>query len=53
MLHYNQPITKVVFILSSTSSSLEFSSANHTLIYENSELKAFKNIKPSGDMSNN
>ena len=35
-------ITKVMFILSSISS--EFWSVNHTSMYENSELKVFKNI---------
>ena len=34
-----------MFILSSISSGLEFWSVNHTSIYENSELKVFKNIK--------
>ena len=32
-----------MFILSYISSGLEFSSVNHTSIYENSELKVFKN----------
>ena len=31
-----------MFLSSSISSSLEFWSVNHTLIYENSELKVFK-----------
>ena len=38
-------MTKVMFILSSTSSGLELSSVNHTSIYENSKLKVFYNIK--------
>ena len=42
-----------MFILSSISSSLEFWSLKHTLMYENSELKVFKNIKVLGEMSNN
>ena len=33
-----------MFILSSTSSGLEFWSVNHTSVYENSELEVFKNI---------
>ena len=43
----------MVFILSSISSGLEFWSVNHTSIYENSELKVFKNIKFLGETSNN
>ena len=42
-----------MLILSSTSSGLEFSSVNHTSIYENSELKAFRNVKFLGEVSNN
>ena len=34
-----------MFILSSISSGLEFWSVNHTSIYENSELRVFKNIR--------
>ena len=41
-----------MFILSSISSGLEFWSVNHTSIYENSELKVFKNMKFLGKMSN-
>ena len=41
-----------MFILSSISSDLEFWSVNHTSIYENSELKVFKNIKFLGEISN-
>ena len=42
-----------MFILSSVSSGLEFWSVNHTSIYENSELKDFKNIKFFGEISSN
>ena len=42
-----------MLILSSISRGLEFWSVNHTSIYENSELKAFKNIKFLGEISNN
>ena len=42
-----------MFILSSISRGLEFGSVNHTLIYENSELKVFKNIKLLGKISIN
>ena len=42
-----------MFILSPISSGLEFWSVNHTSIYENSELKIFKNMKLSGEISNN
>ena len=42
-----------MFVLSSISRGLEFWSVNHTSIYENSELKAFKNIKFLGEISNN
>ena len=46
-------LTKIMFILSSISSSLEIWSVNHTSICENSELKVFKNIKCIGDISKN
>ena len=42
-----------MFILSSTSSSLEFWLVNHTSIYENSELNVYKNIKFLGEISSN
>ena len=42
-----------MFILSSISSSLEFWSVNHTLIYQNSESKVFENIKLLGEISHN
>ena len=42
-----------MLILCFISSGLEFSSVNHTTIYENSELNAFKNIKLLGKISNN
>ena len=42
-----------MLILSSISSSLEFWSVNHTLIYEDSESKIFKNVKFLGEISNN
>ena len=42
-----------MFILSSISGDLEFWSVNHTSIYENSELKVFKNIKFVGEISSN
>ena len=42
-----------MFILSSSSSSLEFWSVNHTSLYKNSESKVFKNIKLLGEISNN
>ena len=42
-----------MFILSSISRGLDFWSVNHTLIYENSESKSFKNIKFFGEISNN
>ena len=42
-----------MFILSSISRGLDFWSVNHTSIYENSELKVFKNIKFLGEISNN
>ena len=37
-------VIRVIFILSSISSSLEFESVNHTLMYENSDSKVFKDI---------
>ena len=40
-------------VLSSTSSGLKFGSVNHTSIYQNSELKVFKNIKFLSEISNN
>ena len=46
-------LTKVMFILSSVSSGVEFWSVNHTSVYESSELKVFKNIKFLGEISNN
>ena len=42
-----------MFILSSISSGLEFLSVNHTSIYENSELKIFKNKTFFGEISSN
>ena len=42
-----------MFILSSISGDLEFWSVNHTSVYENSELKVFKNIKFVGEISSN
>ena len=42
-----------MFILSSTSSNLKFWSVNYILIYENSKLKVFENIKYLGEISNN
>ena len=42
-----------MFILSSISRGLDFWSVNHTSIYENSELKVFKNIKFLAEISNN
>ena len=41
-----------MFISSSISGGLEFWSVNHTSTYGNSELKAFKNIKLLGEISN-
>ena len=40
-----------MFILSSTSSGLEFWSVNHTSVYENSELEVFKNINFFSEIS--
>ena len=48
-----QLITKVMFILSSIFGGWLFWSVNHTLIYENSESKVFKNIKCLVKISNN
>ena len=42
-----------MFILSAISKELELWSVNHTAMYENSESKNFKNIKFSGEISNN
>ena len=42
-----------MFILSHISRGLEFSSVNHTSIYENSESKVFRNIRLLGEISNN
>ena len=42
-----------MFISSSIFSGLEFWSVNRTSIYENSELRIFKNIKLLGEISNN
>ena len=42
-----------MFVLTSIFSSLEFWSVNHTLIYENSELKVFKNLKVLREISKN
>ena len=43
----------MIFILSSTFRGLEFWSVNHYSIYEYSESNIFKNIKFSGEISNN
>ena len=42
-----------MFVLFSISSGLGFWSVNHTLMYENCELKVFKNMKSSGEISSN
>ena len=42
-----------MFTLSSISSSLEFWSVNHVLVYANSGSKVSKNIKFLGEISNN
>ena len=42
-----------MFILSFISRGLEFWSVNHTSIYENSDLKIFKNIKFFGEITSN
>ena len=52
MLHF-MLINKVMFILSSISSGLEFGLVSHTSICEKSELKVLKNIKFLGRISNN
>ena len=43
----------MIFILSSISSTVEFWSVNHTSICEKSESNIFKNIKFSGEITNN
>ena len=43
----------MIFILSFISGGLECWSVNHTSIYQNSESNVFKNIKFSGEISNN
>ena len=42
-----------MFILSFISRRLEFSSVNHTSVYENSELKVLKNVKIFSEISSN
>ena len=42
-----------MLVLSFLSSDLEIWLVNHTSIYENSELKVSKNMKNSGEISNN
>ena len=42
-----------MYILSSTSSGLEFWSKNYTSMYENSKLKVFDNTKFLGEISSN
>ena len=42
-----------MFISSSVNSGLEFLSVNYSSIYENSELKVFRNITLLGQISNN
>ena len=42
-----------MFISSSVKSGLEFLSVNYSSIYENSELKVFRNITLLGQISNN
>ena len=42
-----------MFILSSLSSGFEILLMSYTSVYENSELKSFKNIKSLVEMSNN
>ena len=46
-------MTKLMLILSSISSGLEFWSVNQTSMYENSELKVFKNVKFLGEIFSN
>ena len=41
------------FIFSSISSGLEYWSVNQTSMYENSELKVFKNLNFVGEISSN
>ena len=43
----------MISILPFISGGLEFWSVNHTSIYQNSESNVFKNIKFSGEISNN
>ena len=43
----------MIFILSSISRGLECWFVNYASIYENSESNVFKNMKFSGEMSNN
>ena len=43
----------MIFIFSSISRGLELWLVNHTSMYENSELKVFKNINPLGEISSN
>ena len=52
-LYFYYLINKLMFVLSSFSSGLEFQSVNHTSIYENSELNVFKIIKFLGEISSN
>ena len=42
-----------MFILSSVSSSLELWLVNHAAIYENCEIKVFKNVNFLGEIFNN
>ena len=44
---------KVIFILSSISSGLKFWAVNHILLYENSELNVFRNMKSVDKISYN
>ena len=46
-------MTKMMVILSSTCSGLQFWSVNHTLLDENFDLKVFKNIKFLGEIFDN
>ena len=46
-------MTKLIVILSSICRRLEFWSVNHASFSENSESNVLKNIKFSGEMSNN
>ena len=45
-------MTKVIFVLSSICSGLEFRSVDHSSIYENTELKVFLKIKYLDEISN-